>query len=369
VTRARSELAAARRIVIKIGSRLLQEAPLGRAEMLAHECAALRAQGKEVLLVTSGAIALGVKRLNLPERPRTIPGLQATAAVGQGLLMELYQRAFSHSGLAVGQVLLTHDDVRDRRRYLNARHALAELLRLGVVPIINENDTVSVDEIKFGDNDRLAALVGTLVEADLVVLLTDVEGLHAGDPKTGAPLIHEVNDLDREAVPVAGGATAGGVGTGGMASKVEAARVAVTSGTTLVITSGRRPRPVTSIVDGELAGTVFWPKAGMLRRKHWIGYALRPEGTLVVDAGAARALVEGGKSLLAIGVRTVDGDFEAGASVRVADLAGKELARGLVALDASELRKVAGAPTSELEARLGYRPADEVIHRDDLVLV
>ncbi len=365
--RSRAELGSARRIVIKIGSKLLQEAPMGRTEVLAHECAALRAQGKEVLIVTSGAIALGVRRLGLAERPRTIPGLQAAAAVGQGLLMELYQRAFLQSGLAVGQVLLTHDDVRDRRRYLNARHALAELLHLGAVPIINENDTVSVDEIKFGDNDRLAALVGTLVDADVVILLTDVEGLHAGDPKTGAPVIHEVKDLDREAVPVAGGTS--GVGTGGMASKVEAARVATTSGVTLLIASGRRPRPVCSLLEGEIAGTAFWPSGEMHRRKHWIGYALRPEGTLVVDDGAARALVEGHKSLLPIGVRSVEGDFGAGASVRIVTEAGKELARGLVALDATELRKILGAPTADLEARLGYRPADEIVHRDDLVLI
>lgn len=363
----RADLFAARRVVIKIGSRLLQEAPMGRAEVLAQECAALRARGVDVLLVTSGAIALGVKRLQLAERPRTIPGLQAAAAVGQGLLMELYQRAFSQSGLSVGQVLLTHGDVQSRRRYLNARHALAELLRLGVVPIINENDTVSVDEIKFGDNDRLAALVGTLIEADVVVLLTDVEGLHAGDPKTGAPVLHEINDLDREAVPVAGGTS--GVGTGGMASKVEAARVATTSGVTLLIASGRRARPITSLLDGELVGTAFWPRGDMHQRKHWIGYALRPEGTVVVDDGAARALTEGKKSLLPIGIRSVEGNFGPGAPVRIANLAGRELARGLVALDADEVRKIAGAPTTELEARLGYRPADEVVHRDDLVLV
>jgi glutamate 5-kinase len=283
--------------------------------------------------------------------------------------MHLYERALAGVGLASGQVLLTHDDVRDRRRYLNARRALSELLSLGAVPVINENDTVSVDEIKFGDNDRLAALTTSLVEADALVILTDVEGLFDGDPADGAALIPEVLDVDTQAAPVAGG-SGSTVGTGGMASKVQAAKVAGHFGVVTVVASGRRPRPVSSILDGEQAGTVFWPSVSRLQsRKHWIAYALRPAGTLVVDAGARRALVEAGRSLLPSGVRAVRGRFGAGDAVSVVDEAGSEFARGLCAFDAEEVERIAGRRSSELEALLGYKSVDEVIHRDDLVLL
>jgi glutamate 5-kinase len=356
-------------VVIKIGSRLLAEDAEARVAGLAAEARALADRGVRAVIVTSGAIALGVARLGLAERPRTMPGLQAAAAVGQGRLMQIYERALGGHGLACGQVLLTHDDVRDRRRYLNARHALGELLRLGAVPVINENDTVSVDEIKFGDNDRLAALVTSLVEADALVILTDVAGLHDGDPAAGAKLISEVHDLEREARPVAGG-TRSGVGTGGMASKVEAASVAGKFGVVTLVASGRRARPITSLLDGEDAGTVFWPPVSRLQsRKHWIAYALRPEGVVVVDAGARRALTDGKKSLLPSGVKAVRGRFGQGEPVSVVDEAGAEFARGLCAFDSDEVERIAGRRSSELEALLGYRAVEEVIHRDDLVLL
>jgi glutamate 5-kinase len=252
---------------------------------------------------------------------------------------------------------------------LNARLAFAELLRAGAVPVVNENDTVSVDEIKFGDNDRLAALCTSLIEADALVILTDVDGLHDGDPAAGAPLIAEVRDIDREAVGVAGGSS-GNVGTGGMASKVQAAKIAARFGVVTVVASGRRERPVTSILDGADAGTVFWPSVSRLQsRKHWIAYALKPAGTLVVDAGAKKALVDGKKSLLPSGVRRIEGRFGAGDPVRVVDEASGEFARGLCAFDAEEIEKIAGRRSADLPALLGYAAADEVIHRDDLVLL
>jgi glutamate 5-kinase len=365
----RGELRSARRVVVKIGSRLLAEDVEARVSILAAEARALADRDVQMVIVTSGAIALGVRGLALGERPKTMPGLQACAAVGQGRLIHLYDQALRSHELGCGQVLLTHDDVRDRRRYLNARHALNELLRLGAVPVINENDTVSVDEIKFGDNDRLAALVTSLVEADALVILTDVAGLYDGDPKDGATLIPEVRDIDREARPVAGGSTSG-VGTGGMASKVEAARVAGRFGVVTLVASGRRERPVSSLLEGAPDGTVFWPSVTRMQsRKHWIAYALRPAGALTVDAGAKRALVDGKKSLLPSGVRKVAGRFGAGDAVSIVGEDGVEFARGLVAFDAEEMEKIAGKRSAELEPALGYRAVEEVVHRDDLVLL
>ena len=364
----RAALAGAQRIVVKIGSRLLRDDLDGRVAMLADEAAALRARGKEVLVVTSGAIALGLRGLGLAARPTELAGLQAAAAVGQGRLMHVYQEAFAARGLTIGQVLLTHDDVRDRRRYLNARLALGELLRLGAVPIVNENDTVSVDEIKFGDNDGLAALVTSLVGADLLVLLTDVDGLYDGDPAKGARLVPEVTDV--EAVRGFAGAATSGVGTGGMASKVEAAAIAGRFGVATAIACGREARPVSRLVDGEALGTVFWPRVERLAaRKQWIAYALKARGKVRVDAGARAALVGGKKSLLPSGVRSVDGSFGAGDAVELCDEAGAPFARGLCALDADELRKVAGRRGSEVPGVLGYPAAEVVVHRDDLVVL
>ncbi len=366
----RAALRGVRRVVVKIGSRLVA-GHRGMTGAVAADVRALRERGVQCVVVSSGAIAFGVRDLELPERPRDLPRLQAAAAVGQGRLVDEWRRAFSAHGLTAAQVLLTHDDVRSRGRYLNARHTLLALLDLGAVPVINENDTVSVDEIKFGDNDRLAALVCSLVEADLLVILTDVDGLYDADPAAGGHLIPEVRDIDREAVPVAGGTTSG-VGTGGMASKVQAAKIAGRFGVPTIVASGRRARPVVPLVDGAPEGTVFWPSLSRLQsRKHWIAYALKPAGRLVVDAGARRALVEGGKSLLPSGVAAVEGSFEAGEAVAILEAGGGEFARGLSAYSSHEIEQIRGHRSDEIRDQLGMRSSygDEVVHRDDLVLL
>jgi glutamate 5-kinase len=274
----RARLAHARRVVVKIGSRLLRDSPVGRTAAIADEIAALRKErGTQVTVVSSGAIALGMRLLGLPAKPAEIPKLQACAAVGQSVLMQHWERAFSVHDHAVGQVLLTHDDVDDRARFLQARHALEALLEYGAVPIVNENDTVATDEIKFGDNDRLAALVCNLVRADALVILTDVDGLHDADPRAGGKRIPVVRDIDAEATPVAGGTSVGGVGTGGMASKVQAAKIAAKVGVPTVVAFGRRPDVLASVLGGADLGTIFVPhRQPLAARKHWIAYASGP---------------------------------------------------------------------------------------------
>jgi glutamate 5-kinase len=369
----RAPLAAARRAVVKIGSRLLAENPASRPATIADQVLELRRRGVEVVLVSSGAIALGVRRLRLPGRPRELPALQAAAAVGQSQLMQHWEHAFAVHDLAIGQVLVTHDDLGDRRRFLSARLTLRALLDQGVVPIINENDTVATEEIKFGDNDQLAALVVNLVSADVLVMLTDVEGVRDA---AGArmPIVH---DIERQAAPVAGGSTSG-VGSGGMASKVGSARIVTRTGVPAVVAPGREPDVLVRVLAGADVGTLFVPPARaaaaagaavLSSRKHWIAYGAKPAGRLVVDDGAARALREGGKSLLPAGITAVEGDFELGDTVSVVTASGGEIARGLVAYPADDLRKISGLQSAGIEARLGYRSIDEAIHRDDLVIL
>ncbi|MEK6608062.1 MAG: glutamate 5-kinase [Myxococcota bacterium] len=353
------------RLVVKLGSRILAEDPAARVAALAEEIEGARAGGHTVVVVTSGAIALGMERLGLRERPRAIPTLQAAAAVGQCRLMEIYARAFEARGLAVGQVLLTHADVAERARFLNARHALKAMLALGAVPVINENDTVAVDEIKFGDNDRLAALVASVVDADRLLLLTDVEGLL----DAGGRVMREVDDPEAVA-GLAGGASGDGPGTGGMASKVEAARIAGRSGVETIVASGRTPGAMAAVLLGATIGTRFRASVGTLAaRKHWIAYVRRPEGGLVVDDGARRALVDGKRSLLASGITEVRGDFDVGAAVSVIDREGREFARGLAGYGSAEIARILGRRSGEIEDVLGYKYFDEVVHRDDLVLL
>ena len=368
----RAALAAARRVVVKIGSRLLAENPASRPATIADQVLELRRRGVEVVIVSSGAIALGVRRLRLPGRPHELPALQAAAAVGQSQLMQHWEHAFAVHDLAIGQVLVTHDDLGDRRRFLSARLTLRALLDLGVVPIINENDTVATEEIKFGDNDQLAALVCNLVSADALVMLTDVEGVRdAGGVRM--PVVH---DIEREAVPVAGGSTSG-VGSGGMASKVGSARIVTRTGVPAVVAPGREPDVLVRVLAGADVGTLFVPPAraggagpGVLSsRKHWIAYGAKPVGRITVDDGAARALRDGGKSLLPAGITAVEGDFELGDTVSVVTASGKEIGRGLVAYPAGDLRKISGLQSAGFEARLGYRSIDEAIHRDDLVIL
>jgi glutamate 5-kinase len=367
----RARLAQARRVVVKIGSRLLRDSPVGRTAAIADEIAALRkASGTQVTVVSSGAIALGVHLLGLPAKPAEIPKLQACAAVGQSVLMQHWERAFSVHDVAVGQVLLTHDDVDDRARFLQARHALEALLEYGAVPIVNENDTVATDEIKFGDNDRLAALACNLVRAEALVILTDVDGLHDADPRAGGKRIPVVRDIDTEAAPVAGGTVAGGVGTGGMASKVQAAKIAAKVGVPTVVAPGRRPDVITQVLAGADLGTIFVPhRQPLAARKHWIAYAQRPVGALVVDEGAKDALVKQQKSLLPSGVREVRGRFAAGDAVSIVDPAGSEFARGISAYSAEDVDKIRGKRSADIAAALGYKYVDEVIHRDDLVVL
>jgi glutamate 5-kinase len=363
----RERLRAARRAVVKIGSRLIYERPDETLAEVAAEVAGMRGRCSFVV-VSSGAIALGRGVLGLAERPRELAKLQAVAAVGQGRLMQAWERAFSPHGLPVGQVLLTHDDVADRARFLSARHALGALLELGAIPIINENDTVATDEIKFGDNDRLAALTVSLAAADALVILTDVDGLHDAPPEDGGRRIPLVRDIDREAAPVAGGA-AGGLGTGGMASKVQAAKIAGRSGVPTVVARGG-PGVIGRALAGDDVGTLFIPSDERLQsRKHWIAYALKPAGALVVDAGARAALVDRQKSLLPSGIREVRGAFAIGDAVSIVTEDGAEFARGLASYAAEEIVRIRGKRSADIEAILGYKYLDEVVHRDDLVIL
>lgn len=351
------------KVVVKIGSRVLTEDAQGRALALAAELAELRREGHTVLLVTSGAIALGLLRLGLAERPRELPRLQAAAAVGQGALMKLYEEAFLPHGLKTAQVLLTHEDLANRERYLNARHTFAALLELGVVPIVNENDTVAVEEIKLGDNDRLAALVAALVEADWLVILTDVDGLLDNSGR----LVSQVSDLE-QAAAMAGGANA--LGTGGMTSKVLAAGIALRAGVEVVVASGRVGDVIKKAVRGDDLGTRFpHATAALTARKHWIAYTCRPAGALVVDEGARRAIKEQGSSLLPSGIVAVRGSFSLGETVSIVDQEGVEFARGLCSYTSDEVERIRGHHSREIEAVLGYEYLDCVIHRDELVLL
>jgi len=363
-----------RRIVVKVGSGLIADPGLGpdpaRIGPVAADLAAIVTRGLEVTLVTSGAIAAGTARLGLRERPRSIPEKQAAAAVGQAALMWHYEQACGAHGLRVAQILLTQEDISHRTRYLNARNTLLTLLGYGVLPVVNENDTVAVEEIKVGDNDNLAALVAYLVDADLLVLLSDTDGLYSGDPHRDptARRIETVETITPEMERLAG--AEGPFGTGGMVTKLQAAQKAMAAGIPMIIADGRRPGVLGAIMSGEAVGTYFCPRTDRLAaRKRWIAFAIPPQGTLEVDAGARHALVEGGKSLLPSGVVRVEGEFSAGDAVGLRDSAGREFARGIVNCDAREVALLRGAKTGDIERLLGYRVLDEVIHRDNLVIL
>ncbi len=365
-------LASARRVVVKIGTGVLTDAR-GRFDAIhfARLTADLAevARDRELVVVSSGAIALGVERLGWPGRPKEIPGKQAAAAVGQGLLMHRYESALGPAGYSTAQVLLTHADVADRTRYLNARHALERLIEAKAVPIVNENDTVSVDEIKLGDNDHLAGLVVDLVAADLLVILSDVEGLFTADPRKdpSARKLEVVEEVTAEIERLAGGSVSG-VGTGGMATKVRAARRAAEAGAPTVIAPGKEVGVLLRVLAGESVGTLFLsaPRA-LPSRKRWLAHALKAKGVLHVDEGARRAVLHGKRSLLPSGVREVTGSFKNGDPVDIAVGSGQAFARGLAVYSADELRKIAGHKTGEVEKILGYKILDEVVHRDDLV--
>jgi glutamate 5-kinase len=372
---AAAPVAAAKRVVVKVGSSLVTNDGRGldheAVARWADEIARLARGGREVLLVSSGAIAEGMLRLGWTKRPRAIHELQAAAAVGQMGLIQAYEAAFARHGLHTAQILLTHEDMTDRRRYLNARTTLTTLLALAVIPIINENDTVTTDEIRFGDNDTLGALVTNLVDADALVLLTDQSGLYTADPRRdpAATLVRSGTAGDPALEAMAGG-TGSAIGRGGMLTKILAAKRAARSGASTVIASGREPDVLTRLAAGEAVGTALVAATVSLgARKQWLADHVRLAGRLTLDAGAVRALARGGKSLLPIGVVAVDGEFGRGEVVGCFAPDGREVARGLVNYGAAETAKILRKPSSEIEAILGYVDEPELIHRDNLVLL
>jgi len=364
-----------RRIVVKVGSSILASVEKGLHydvfSRLTKEISELKRQGYEIVLVSSGAIAAGMEKLGYKTRPQTITQKQATAAVGQTRLMNIYETYFSRYQQMVAQVLLTHDDLSHRRRFLNARNTLLTLLELGIIPIINENDTVVVDEIKVGDNDNLSALITNLIGADLLIILTDIEGLCDSDPRVNpnARCISLVEDIDVDTGEIAGG-TKSEMSVGGMVSKIQAARKASRFGIPTVVARGTKEEILHQILKGKEIGTLILPKGEALSsRKHWIAFNPKPKGDLIVDDGAKKAIVQKGKSLLPSGVVKIKGGFDRGDLVTCLGPRGKEFARGLVNYSATELEKIKGLRSDQIESVLGYKYSDEVIHRDDLVVL
>ncbi|MFA5881943.1 MAG: glutamate 5-kinase [Eubacteriales bacterium] len=362
-----------KRLVVKVGSSTLSYATgklnINRMERLVRGLADLSHSGMEVILVTSGAQGAGIGRLGLSRKPKTIPEKQAVAAIGQGLLMHMYEKLFSEYSIIVAQVLLTREDIMDRKRFLNARNALNALLQLEALPIINENDTIAVDEIKFGDNDTLSALVASLVDAELLILLTDIDGLYTGDPATNkmATRIPVVREINEDIEKLAGG-SAPGFGTGGMVTKIQAAKVAMSSGFPMIIAHGKEENVINRILSGEQLGTVFLPKETRLHaKKRWIAFGSNMQGKIFIDEGAQKALLAEGKSLLPTGITYVEGDFEVGNTVGVF-FNDREIGRGIVNYPSLEIDKIKGKKTRDIAKVLGYKDFDEVIHRDNFVL-
>jgi glutamate 5-kinase len=365
----------AKRIVVKIGSSLIASRATGlrpeRIERLADEIASLRASGREVLVVSSGAIVSGIKKLELKEYPKSLPVKQAAAAVGQSLLMWAYEKAFERLDIRVAQVLLTHQDLADRRRFLNARYTLAALIGFGVLPIINENDTVAVEEIRVGDNDTLASEVAHLVDADLLVILSDVDGLYTEDPRKNptALLIPLIPDITEE-IERRAGVSSTFEGTGGMATKVRAAKKVGEYGVSTLIINGEQAGLLPDVLAGKPGGSLFLARERRLNsRKHWIAFTLRPRGHIRLDQGAVEALTARGKSLLASGIVEVTGEFESGDPVGCLDPDGKEFAKGLVSFSSVLLRQMKGLKTQDIHRQIGPQEYEEVIHRDNLVIL
>ena len=372
----REALKKAKRIVVKVGTSTITYANgkrnFSQIDQLARELSDLQNQGKEMILVSSGAVAVGVDRLGLPTKPSTIPGKQACAAVGQGVLMHTYEKLFADYGQIVAQVLITRTEAIDRHRYTNCRNTFMTLLQQGVIPIVNENDVVALDELKIGDNDNMSALVAGIVDADLVIILSDIDGLYTANPAThpDATLVHTVQEITPEVEASAGG-VGSSRGTGGMATKIQAAKAATNSGIQLVIASGTEKNAIPRILQGEEIGTLFVSRENRLQfRKRWLAFGAKIQGSIVVDDGCARAIRKaGGCSILPAGIYQVVGDFQTGSTVSVIDKEGHELARGLVHYTASELERIKGCKSSDIEGILGHKNYDEVIHRDDLVIL
>jgi glutamate 5-kinase len=369
-------LQSAQRIVVKVGTSTLTH-PTGKLnfnliEQLVRQLADLHNQGKEIALVTSGAVGAGMGRLGIAARPASIVENQALAAIGQGLLMQVYEKLFSEYGQIVAQVLLTRNDVSDRKRYLNSRNTILTLLKYGVVPIINENDTVAIEELKFkfGQNDCLSALVAGLIEADLLILLSDIDGLFTADPHNdqSARLVPLVAEIGPEIFKMAGG-TGSALGTGGMITKIEAAQMATAAGTSMIIMNGSDPSEIQKVFQGKPIGTVFLSTQPVVTsRKHWIAYGPPLNGELVVDEGAEHALLRHGKSLLPSGIVEVQGQFDEGDLIKIVNQKNIELGRGLTNYGKEQLIRIRGKKSTEIQSVLGYKFTDEVVHRDNLVI-
>ncbi len=363
-----------KRLVIKIGSNIIASAEhglnTGRLKAITRDIAGLADRGYEAVIVSSGAIAAGLKKLDLRERPRDIKLKQAAAAIGQSSLMWAYEQHFAGFHKKVAQILLTRDDISNRSRYINAKNTLFTLISCGVIPLINENDPIAVDEIKFGDNDMLAALAAGLVEADMLIILSDVDGLYTKDPKQkGAGIIKSVEEITPDIERLAGG-KGSAVGTGGMYSKILAAGQAVDHGIPVVIMNGKKSGLLAKLLDGKRIGTYFKPREhGLSSKKGWIAYGVRSRGAVYLDDGAVKALTTMGKSLLPSGILRVEGSFEVGDYIRCVTTEGRKIAKGLTNYSSTDLEHIKGKKTSEIEKILGYKYSDEVIHRDNLVVI
>ena len=372
----REELKQAQRIVVKVGTSTLNYANgklnIERIELLVRELSDLANQGREIILVSSGAVGAGLERMKQTQRPSSIPKRQALAAVGQGILMHLYEKLFAEYGQTVAQILLTKENSRQYSQYINSRNALMELLSMGVIPIVNENDAVAVDELKIGDNDTLSATVATLVDADALIILSDIDGLYTANPSKdkNAKLISQVDQITPEIEQMAGGAGTS-MGTGGMSTKIKAAKISVNSGITMVIASGTERNIVRRLINGENIGTIFPAKEIHLkRRKSWLAFGKQIAGDIIVDEGCKRAVLSG-SSLLAVGIKHIAGNFERGNTVRILSPSGREIARGIVNYDSATLHKIKGHQTSDFAAIIQDKAQiyDEVIHRDNMVIM
>lgn len=370
-----SVISSAKRIVVKVGTSSLTyptgKLNLSRLEWLARELSDMHNEGREVILVSSGAVGAGLGRLGFKRRPGKIQEKQAAAAVGQGILMHIYEKLFSEYGQVVAQVLLTRFDLMERRCYLNARNALITLLNFGVIPIVNENDTITVEGLQFGDNDTLSALVAGLVDADLLIILSDINGLYTADPRENpeAVLLPVIEEITEDLEQLAGG-TGSELASGGMVTKLQAARIATSSGLHMVIANSQEERIIRRILRGESLGTLFLSKEHKLdARQRWIAFGSTVRGRVVVDTGATEAILQRGKSLLPSGISGIEGVFEAGQVVGVKSPEGIEIARGMVNYSSGAVDRIRGKKTTEIEAILGYRDFDEVIHRNNMILI